>query len=273
MLREAPAPVLVWATVLGLIGVFNLWLWRRIGAGVSRDEGSMSPGERRYRHRQLLFAATFTIGCAFRSIWPRADVQRICLHDTFLSSVALGRSVATFAELAFMAQWTLLLLDAGRSLRLRSVTILAMLLMPLIFVAEGWSWYAVLTTNFLGNVIEQSLWTTSSLLVITACAILWLRHPPRRRYLSSALTLLSAYFVFMCAVDVPMYFYRHRADEAVGRTYLSLRDGWRDAAGRWIVTYRVEDWEEEIPWMTLYFSTGVWVSLSLVRAPRFEKQL
>jgi hypothetical protein len=270
MLREAPAPVLIWATALGLIGVFNLWLWRRIGAGVSNDEGGMSPGERRYRHLQLLFAATFTIGCAFRSIWPRADVQRICLHDTFLSSVAIGRSVATVAELAFMAQWALLLLDAGRSLRLRSVSLLAALLMPIIAVAEGWSWYAVLTTNYLGNIIEQSLWTGSSLLVIIACAILWLRHPPRRRYLSSALTLLSAYFVFMCAVDVPMYFYRHRADEAVGRTYLSIRDGWRDAASRWIVTYRVEDWEEEIPWMTLYFSTGVWVSLSLVRAPRFQ---
>ena len=122
MFRDAPAPVLVWTIGLGLIGVFNLWLWRRVGAGLTRDEGAMSPGERRYRNRQLLLAATFTVGCAFRSIWPRADVQRIVLHDTFLSSVALGRSVATVAELAFMAQWALLLRDAGRSLRIRAVT-------------------------------------------------------------------------------------------------------------------------------------------------------
>jgi len=151
MWHEAPGPILVWASVLGVIGVFNLWLWRRVGASVTRDEGEMTPSERRYRHRQLLFAATFTIGCAFRSIWPRADVQRIVLHDTFLSSVALGRTVATFAEVAFMAQWALLLSDAGRLLRLRSVTMLAALLLPIIIVAEGWSWYAVLTTNFWGT--------------------------------------------------------------------------------------------------------------------------
>jgi hypothetical protein len=269
MLRDAPAPVLIWTIGLGLIGIFNLWLWRRVGAGVTRDEGAMAPAERWYRNRQLLFAATFTIGCAFRSIWPRADVQRICIHDTFLSSVALGRSVATVAEMAFMAQWALLLRDAGRSLRLPAVTFLSALLLPIIAVAEGWSWYAVLTTNFIGNVVEQSLWTGTSLLVMAGLGMLWLAHPQRRRYLGSALTLLGAYFVFMCAVDVPMYWYRHRADELAGRPYLSIEEGWRDAVRRRVVTYRVEDWREEIPWMTLYFSAGVWVSLSLVRAPRF----
>jgi hypothetical protein len=269
MLRDAPAPVLVWTIGLGLMGVLNLWLWRRVGAGLTRDEGDMAPGERGYRDRQLLFAATFTIGCAFRSIWPRADVQRIVLHDTFLSSVALGRAVATVAEMAFAAQWALLLRDAGRSLRIRAVTFLSSLLLPIIAVAEGWSWYAVLTTNFIGNVVEQSLWTGTSLLVMAGLGLLWLAHPPRRRYLGSALTLLAAYFVFMCAVDVPMYWYRHRADEIAGRPYLSLAAGWGDAVRRRVVTYSVEDWREEIPWMTLYFSAGVWVSLSLVRAPRF----
>jgi hypothetical protein len=171
-----------------------------------------------------------------------------------------------------MAQWALMLDDAGRALGLRSVRVLAALLLPIIAIAEVWSWYAVLTMNFLGNVIEQSLWTGASLLVIASCGILWLRHPPRRRYLSSAVTLLCAYFVFMCAVDVPMYWYRHLADEAAGRAYLSLAEGWRDAAHRWVVTYRWDDWHEEIPWMTLYFSAGVWVSLSLVRAPRFDRR-
>jgi hypothetical protein len=272
MLHEAPGSILAWASVLGVIGIFNLWLWRRVGAGVTRDEGGMTPAERRYRHRQLALAATFTIGCAFRSIWPRADVQRIVLHDTFLSSVAIGRSVATVAELAFMAQWALLLTDAGRLLRLRSVTVLAALLLPIIAVAEGWSWYAVLTTNYLGNIVEQSLWTASSLLVMIALANLWLRHPPGRSYAGSALTLLAAYFVFMCAVDVPMYWYRRRADEETGRKYLSVGDGWQDASRRWVVTYGWDDWKEEIPWQTLYFSTGVWVSLSLVRGPRFKRE-
>src|ERR1700733_4224687 len=46
----------------------------------------------------LLLCAAYVFGCAFRSLLPRADVQRICLFDTWLSSVVVGRSVATVAE-------------------------------------------------------------------------------------------------------------------------------------------------------------------------------
>ena len=50
----------------------------------------------------LLLCAIYVFGCAFRSILPRADVQRICLFDTWLSSVFVGRSVATVAEICFV---------------------------------------------------------------------------------------------------------------------------------------------------------------------------
>jgi hypothetical protein len=62
-----------------------------------------------------------------------------------------------------------------------------------------------------------------------------------------------------------MYFRRWRADEARGRTYLSLADGVRDASFRVLVTRRWEPWHEEVAWMTLYFSSGVWISIWLVR--------
>ena len=48
----------------------------------------------------LLFCAAYVFGCAFRSFLPRADVQRICLFDTWLSSAFIGRSVATVAEVS-----------------------------------------------------------------------------------------------------------------------------------------------------------------------------
>ena len=50
----------------------------------------------------LLLCAAYVFGCAFRSLLPRADVQRICLFDTWLSSVVVGRSVATVAEICFV---------------------------------------------------------------------------------------------------------------------------------------------------------------------------
>ena len=38
-------------------------------------------------------------------------------------------------------------------------------------------------------------------------------------------------------------------------------------ATRWVVTMRLPDWRWEMLWMSLYFSFGVWISVSLIRAP------
>jgi hypothetical protein len=36
-----------------------------------------------------------------------------------------------------------------------------------------------------------------------------------------------------------------------------------DLASRWVVTHRIAQWQDEIPWMSLYFSVAVWTSLLL----------
>jgi hypothetical protein len=63
-----------------------------------------------------------------------------------------------------------------------------------------------------------------------------------------------------------------RADDAAGKTFLTVREGIVDSATRRVVTRRFEDWRDEMPWMTLYFSAGVWISISLIRAPRFQPE-
>src|SRR5262245_1523527 len=57
----------------------------------------------------VFLSAAYVFGCAFRAILPRADVQRICLFDTGVSSVFVGRSVATIAEICFVTQWAIVL--------------------------------------------------------------------------------------------------------------------------------------------------------------------
>src|SRR5450432_1769990 len=98
-----------WIWFLRALSLFNVVLWLRAAAALQRDRALQSPELGRYRRRQLILAALFVGGCAFRSICPRADVQRICLYDNWLSVVMIGRSVATVAELAFMTQWAFLL--------------------------------------------------------------------------------------------------------------------------------------------------------------------
>jgi hypothetical protein len=121
----------------------------------------------------------------------------------------------------------------------------------------------VLTTNYMGNVCEQSIWTLSSVLVVVGLA--QHRSGPWRPFGETVAAFIIPYILFMAVSDVPMYFRRWRADEARGRTYLSLADGVRDASFRVLVTRRWEPWHEEVAWMTLYFSSGVWISIWLVR--------
>ena len=44
---------------------------------------------------------------------------------------------------------------------------------------------------------------------------------------------------------------------------LGLVSGLHDVATRWVVTYDIARWRNEIPWMSLYFSVAVWMSLAL----------
>jgi hypothetical protein len=131
-------------------------------------------------------------------------------------------------------------------------------------LAECCSWYAVITTNYLGNVLENSLWTVTFLLIGVALMRLVPKfHGIVRLALAAIVAGIASYCMFMVTVDVPMYFVRWHAQEASGRNFLDLVSGLHDIATRWIVTYDIARWRHEIPWMSLYFSVAVWMSLAL----------
>jgi hypothetical protein len=263
-MESASPGVVAWIWFLRALSVFNIAIWLRMAAQFQRERPLQGNELRRYRRRQLVLSALFVFGCAFRSIFPRADVQRICPFDIWICVVAVGRAVATVAEMAFMAQWALLLREsAGPGPRDVARTI-SRVLVPIIAVAELFSWYAVLTTNYLGNAVEQSLWTFASALVVVA--LLARERGARQRFVGIAAALIGVYILFMTMVDVPMYVQRWLGDEQAGRHYFTFLDGLRDAATRRVVTREWAPWRREIPWMSLYFSTGVWVSLWLTRA-------
>ena len=212
----------------------------------------------------LLLCAGYVFGCAFRSVLPRADVQRICLFDTFLSSVVVGRSVATVAEMCFAAQWAVILYQLGNTTGSDTVLAAAWIILPLIVIAECCSWYAVLTTNYLGNAIENSIWA----LAFFIAGIGLVRLLPEfggvvRAILIVGIAGIVAYIVFLMTVDVPMYFNRWRTGGADGNRNLSPREGFRDVSTRWVVTHDLAEWKDEIAWMSLYFSIAVWASLAL----------
>jgi hypothetical protein len=212
----------------------------------------------------LVLCAGYVFGCAFRSILPRADVQRICLFDTWLSSVVVGRSVATVAELCFAAQWAIILHQLGTMTGSETTLNAAWVIVPLLIVAECFSWHAVLTTNYLGNAIENSIWAVAFAVVAIGLGRLVPEFDgPVRAVLATAIIGIIFYLAFLMTVDVPMYRSRWRADAASGNKRLGHFEGLRDVSTRWIVTHDLAEWKDEIAWMSLYFSGAVWASLAL----------
>jgi hypothetical protein len=247
-----------WAALCGF-SVLNVVAW----ANAARS------AKLTLRRAQAACCGVLVAGCAFRSLFPRADVQRICLFDSWLSCVAVGRSVATVAEMFLVAQWAIYLYEVGDAAGSRFTVSVAKLLVPVIAVAEVSSWYAVLSTNYLGNVIEQSIWTLTAALCVAGLMAAYPRSGGTLRRVTLVGSLGGAVYVaFMFLVDIPMYLGRLRADTLAGRQYLSLREGLDDAAHRWIVTHRFSEWHEEMAWMFFYFTAVVWFNIALIHAPR-----
>jgi hypothetical protein len=256
-------PLAIWWGFLILVSASNLAFllhlhskYRRTGSPRRAGACTVEP--------LLLLCSTYVIGCAFRSILPRADVQRICLFDTWLSSVFVGRSVATVAEMCFIIQWAIVLRAFARVARADRAGNIAKAIVLVVAAAEAFSWYAVITTNYLGNVLENSLWTAAFVLIAIALLDLLNRYNGVVRAAIAAAALgIAGYVAFMCTVDVPMYFVRWRADLAAHREFLGLFGGLHDVATRWVVTHDIARWHGELAWMSLYFSAAVWTSLLL----------
>jgi hypothetical protein len=186
------------------------------------------------------------------------------LFDTWLSSVVVGRSVATVAEVCFGAQWASVLYQLGTMTAADTTLNAALVILPLIVVAECFSWYAVLTRNYLGNAIENSIWAVAFFVVgIGLCRLLPEFDGPVRVVLAVAIVGIVGYLAFLMTIDVPMYLSRWRADVVVGSKLLRPLEGLRDVSTRWVVTHDPAEWKDEIAWMSLYFSAAVWASLAL----------
>ena len=256
-------PVAIWWGFLLAVSAVNLALLLGLRAGYRFNPFGGRNVTFAFEPAALL-GAVYVLGCAFRSILPRADVQRICLFDTWLSSVMVGRSVATVAELCFAIQWAIILHELGKIAHSDTAKNIAKAIVPLIAVAELCSWYAVISTNFLGNVLENSLWTATFVLIGD-------RDEPADRKLSRPGPIYHRDHCRRHRRLRVLHVHHRRADVfcavaggiAAGHQTLGLLAGLHDVATRWVVTHSFAQWRNEIPWMSLYFSVAVWTSLML----------
>jgi hypothetical protein len=258
---------LSWWSFLCGVSAINVLAWIASTLYLRRQSGPLRLGNESTMRWNLILCAGYVLGCAYRSAFPVYDVQRLVMVDSWLSSVVVGRTVATIAELCFVAQWALLLNTMAQTYRSQFAARVSRWIVPSILVAEICSWYAVVTTSNLGHVLEESIWGLTAALLVASFLLLWSRSDRAHRpFLAVASAIGLAYVVYIFEVDVPMYWARWIFDEARGHQYLSITRGLADVSGRWVVSQRWSDWESEVIWMSLYFSVAVWLSIGLVHA-------
>lgn len=256
-------PLAWWWAFLTLVSGANIAAWFVLYRDF-QNSALLSASGPSDTQSMLVLCAAYVFGCAFRSVLPRADVQRICLFNTWLSSVMIGRTVATIAEVCFAAQWVIIMNQLGRMTGADTTANAALLVLPLIVLAECFSWYAVLTRNFLLNAIENSLWAVAFFIIaLGLCRLLPEFNGAVRAALVIAIVGIAGYLAFLVTIDVPMYLGRWRSNLAEGSRLLGIIEGLRDVSTRWVVTHDIEHWKGEIAWMSLYFSAAVWASLAL----------
>jgi len=241
------------AVSFGNIALWNLAAWGQLG------EFDV------YQSKQLVLSGLFVAACAFRSIIPRVDLERMCLWDSPLSSVIVGRTVATVAELCFGWQCALLLFKLSAQTGSSVIGTIGLTVLPTIIVAELACWFAVATLNNIGHAVEEMLWSIMVGLVAVGLVIYW-RHTDwaTLMWVPIGLIACAGTVTLILIVDIPLYITRWRIGKRAGLRYLRVVEGLKDAVVRRRVTQTSDDWREEVLWMSLYFSAGVWVSLGII---------
>jgi hypothetical protein len=247
--------VLSWWLLMSSIGVINILLWLLLVKKQSLNSWLFSSG-------------LYVLGCASRSFTPRSDIDRVVMFDHFFSSIFVGRTIATLAELGFIAQWAIVLNLIAHAVGDKKILFISKIIFPMIFIAEIFSWYASLTTNTIGSIFEESLWGLAFLLISFAIVVLNKHLIPKLRIWSYAFTAgLMIYVIYMFTIDVPFYFSKWQDGILNNKTYDSLESGIFNMMNFWKVSRLTKDWQYEFLWQGQYFSFGVWSSLLLSLIP------
>ncbi|WP_332743785.1 hypothetical protein [Hydrogenophaga sp.] len=259
-LAGADANVLSWWRALCVLAALNVCLWLAVWhfGPVSGVHGGL----------QLTLSGVYVLVCAYRSVLPRVDLERLVVVDTRLSSIFLGRAAATVAEICFAMQLGLLVHQLGAHAGMPWVQRAAWAIPVFMVVAQGFCWHSVLTLNHITQAVESMLWAAGFSWMAALLGVIALDSSGWVNSLAIFGFLCSMAFVaYVLGVDAPMYWRRYRHGRARGQAYMRLDQGARDAWHRRVCSGSWAAWRADALWLTPYFSFGAWVSIAMVCVP------
>ena len=257
---EADARVLSWWRTLRVLAVLNVCLWLAVL--------HLGPASGAHGGLQLALSGVYVLVCAYRSVLPRVDLERLVVVDTRLSSIFLGRAAATVAEICFALQLGLLVHQLGGHAGMPWVQMAAWAVPVFMVAAQVFCWHSVLTLNHITQAVESMLWAAGFSWMAALLGVIALGSNGWVSSLAIFGILGSMSFVaYVLGVDVPMYWRRYQHGRARGQAYMRLDQGARDAWQRRVQSGSWAAWKADALWLTPYFSFGVWVSIAMVCVP------
>ena len=251
---------LTWWRGLSVLGVSNVILWLAIW--------HFGPRDNPYCAIQLALSGVYVFVCAYRSIFPRIDLERLVVIDSTLSNIFLGRTAATIAEICFGLQLGLLVHQLGAYAGLPVVQYAAWAIPIFMTVAQAFCWHSILTLNHITQAIESFLWAAGFSWMAALLTIIALDTNGVVHFLAISGVLASLAFVaYAVAIDIPLYIRRFHSGRALGQNYLSITYGAKDAWNRREMSHSWDRWKDDALWLTPYFSVGAWISMALIFLP------
>ena len=273
--------VLGWWTFLIIISIFNI-LFISIYAFTHK-----------LNNKQLLifvFAFIFSIVCAIRSFYPTKYTEKTCFLKTKYYTPFVIRVLATVAELTYILLFVYIFIYIIKNIKsianinLDYLKKYVYLVIPIVILAEVFSWLGSITEYQLWNVSEEILWFLSSiiLIVISLYILKNIKHIKTNKirsiyYLLSGIVPIATIFAtFMIVVDIPMYIRRWIKGEKIkskslNQIFNEFKIKHRKNFDNKINDFRqckkvdksLNTWKNEIPWLTGYFTIGVWTTFVL----------
>ena len=212
----------------------------------------------------FILAFIFVFVNSIRSIWLREDIQRLCLHNNLISSPLVGRIITTFSELSFALLIVLIFKKiVNRSNHNPAINIVLDLVFIAIIIAEVFCWKGCLSTNQFWNMLEESTWAFSAFIITIVSIVLLFKEKNLtiRKFLIVTIIATICYEIFMVKVDIPMYIKRSNNITTNAKGFFSQL---YDMYNCKIVSKSNKYWDEEMPWLTGYFTFGSWLAIALV---------
>ena len=245
----------LWLSSLAALAAFNAGVWsgrafRRAGLTIRRS--SVAVVRRVHQRMQLPL-----------TVCPRVNLERVCLWDTWLSTIRLGRTVATRSpELCFALQCALFvqrLSEIARHAVARTGS-------THLFSGghprrTGLLVHGAVDSTASATLIEIALGAADAASGGGVQSGGIRRARVASRHVDRGLPVLRRWRRSDAGVrpeDVRATWRTHAGG------YLTLATGLRDNRQRRHPTLTWDVWRVEAPWMTVYFSIGVWTILAMV---------